>query len=207
MDFDEDELDWQPEVHFVVDDIASIFAKSPRADVELKDYTNVNIRKAISIGRFVQEPLAEVAYMWGGATDTSASIRGDEVLFLSLHPLFHKVNKSFLLGFLERELIITVNDAGVNLNAAIQNQHRHAQLSFVCGLGKIKAHDMVNKIKKMGGGMISRKVDLREKAIIGRLVFANAAGFLRIRDFPSVHLNPVDDTRIHPETYLPVEKD
>ena len=207
MDADEDELYWQPEVHFVIDNIASIFARSPRADVEFKDYTNVNIRKAISIGRFVQEPLAEVAYLWGGATDTTSGVRGEEVLYLDLHPLSQKVNKSFLVAFLERELIIAVNEAGVNLNAAIQNPHRHAQLSFVCGLGKIKAHDMVGKIKKLGGGMVSRKVDLREKAILTRLVFANAAGFLRIRDFPSAHLNPVDDTRIHPETYLSRDQD
>ena len=42
---------------------------------------------------------------------------------------------------------------------------------------------MVGKIKKLGGGMVSRKVDLGEKTILTRLVFANAAGFLRIRDF------------------------
>ena len=166
----------------------------------------MNIRKAISIGRFVQERLRKL-HTCGVARRTGFGRSGEEVLYLDLHPLSQKVNKSFLVAFLERELIIAVNEAGVNLNAAIQNPHRHAQLSFVCGLGKIKAHDMVGKIKKLGGGMVSRKVDLREKAILTRLVFANAAGFLRIRDFPSAHLNPVDDTRIHPETYLSRDQD
>lgn len=63
-----------------------------------------------------------------------------------------------LLQALERELINSVCDCGVNLNAAVLNVHRQAMLSFVCGLGMVKAHDLVNKIKKMKHSQVTRYI-------------------------------------------------
>jgi transcriptional accessory protein Tex/SPT6 len=104
-----------------------------------------------------------------------------------------------MLQAMERELINSVNNCGVNLNAAVLNPHRQAMLAFVSGLGYVKAHDLLGKVKKMRHSQVSKRAAL--KPLLGAKVFANAAGFLRIRDFPLAHLNPIDDTRIHPETY------
>ena len=69
----------------------------------------MNIRKRFQSAALF-EPLAEVACLWGGATDTTSGVQGEEVLLTC--PLSQKVNKSFLVAFLERELIIAVNEAG-----------------------------------------------------------------------------------------------
>ena len=66
----------------VVDDIGTIFAQSKRSQAEFPDYAQA-LRKAISLARYVQEPLAELTYMWAqGVGDTG--LRGEEMLYLNL---------------------------------------------------------------------------------------------------------------------------
>ena len=137
----------------------------------------------------------------------SALGRGEEALFLPLHPLHQHVGKARLLAALERELLVAVNESGVSLNASALHVHRRSMLSFVAGLGPVKAHDLVSKVKKLKHSQVSARVELKDKQLLGAKVFQNAAGFLRIRDYPLVNLNPVDDTRIHPECYLTADRD
>ena len=122
-------------------------------------------------------------------------------------PLSSLLFQAQLLASLEREMLIACNSSGVHLNAAALLAHRAPQLAFVSGLGPVKAHDLVAKVKKLRNGQCTSRIELRDRGLLGHKVFANAAGFLRVRDYPSVYLNPIDDTRIHPETYLSNDRD
>mmetsp|Transcript_11633 Transcript_11633/g.14960 ORF Transcript_11633/g.14960 Transcript_11633/m.14960 type:complete len:1328 (-) Transcript_11633:11-3994(-) len=197
-DFDEDE-EPEAEVFLVPDELARIFASSPRSLDEFPDYqSSKNLLIAIALGRYIQEPLAEVSYLWSHGKSNKSGRRGEEALYLGLHPQADLIAKASLLRGLERELCISICESGVNLNAAVLNMHRQPMLSFVSGLGHIKAHDLINKIKKLRHSQVPKRSALKQ--LLGSKVFSNAAGFLRIRDYPNVHLNPIDDTRIHPET-------
>ena len=71
----------RPEVIHLVDDIGHIFAQSKRSEAEFPEYA-MSLRKAISLARYVQEPLAELTYMW--AQGVGAAMRGEEMLYLNL---------------------------------------------------------------------------------------------------------------------------
>ena len=84
----------------MADEVASVFAASQRSAAEFPDYRSPNLRKAISLGRFAQEPLAEMAYLWHQAPGSVAQgqRRGEEALYLRLHPLLDLVHKAHVLG-------------------------------------------------------------------------------------------------------------
>lgn len=124
-------------------------------------------------------------------------------------------NSKPLLKALERCLVDAVCDVGVDINMAVSYDHYATMLAFVGGLGLRKA-DALRKSIRNNVGFLENRQDLLRLKIIGTTVYKNCAGFLRIRhenfeEFTvydedpsrgiSRHLNPLDDTRIHPECY------
>jgi transcription elongation factor SPT6 len=124
------------EVVLALEDVAQIFARSPRGEKEFPDY-HPNLRTAACLARCIQDPLVEYAGMW--TTMDSQGSFGYEMLHLRLHPLQSEVTKQMLLKVFEQRLMIAVNLVGVDVNAAVEFEHRRGLLQFVGGLGPRKA--------------------------------------------------------------------
>jgi transcription elongation factor SPT6 len=108
-----------------------------------------------------------------------------------------------LLRALERCLVNTVCDVGVDINMAVSHNHLAGPLAFVAGLGLRKADALRSNIKSALGFVSSRR-ELFERKLLGRVVYTNAIGYLRVCDngISDIQMDPLDDTRIHPECYV-----
>jgi hypothetical protein len=107
-----------------------------------------------------------------------------------------------LLTALQRTLMDAVCDVGVDLNMAMAYDHLTPTLAFVCGLGLRKADSLRQEIRRKLSSVTSRK-ELLERKLVGKVVYLNSIGFLRVRDENNdeIQFEPFDDTRIHPECY------
>jgi transcription elongation factor SPT6 len=107
---------------------------------------------------------------------------------------------------LERAFINAISHIGVDINRAVQYPEYSNTLQFVSGLGKRKAANIISKISRSGGVLLSRS-DLIHKNIVGANIFMNCASFLRIKEKyfnqrrSDMFFDVLDDTRIHPEDY------
>ena len=131
---------------FTSDACAHIFRHSERGKSEFPDFPP-NLRAAISLARFVQDPLLELCSMWSLEAHDPAA----EVLKLNLHPRWEEIPKHLLVTALERELVSTVNKTGVDINYIARQEQRTRQsvLQFVSGLGPRKAKWVLANLSKM----------------------------------------------------------
>jgi len=200
----EEELDdviFEPDVLIVKDDVARIFKLSRRSKKMFPDL-QPDVAAAVCLGRYVQEPLAELCSMWGSAD--AVGTFGVETLFLDIHPLKSELKglRNSLLRSLEQVLVDSVSDAGVDLNLAISHDHLAPMLGFVCGLGLRKADALRQNIRRQMSAIHFRK-ELLERKLLGGIVYTNAAGFLKVYDMTGRNnCDPLDNTRIHPECYI-----
>jgi len=159
---------------------ASVYSAS---DVAIKEFPelDVTIRGAISIGRRLQDPLAELVKI-----DPKA---------IGVGQYQHDVNQTQLKNSLDLTVESAVNFVGVELNTASAEL-----LSYVSGIGNAIAQNII-KFRKENGEFKNRK-QLLKVAKLGNKAYEQCAGFLRIRNCE----NPLDNSAIHPESYHIVEK-
>lgn len=123
-------------------------------------------------------------------------------------------SKTTLLRGLETCLVDAVSDMGVDINRCITHDHYSNVLSFVSGLGLRKAHHLMYRIKKQVGN-ITNRTQFLELHLLGKVVYANCIGCIRVcnsaigngayddhDDDDDMVINPLDNTRIHPECYV-----
>jgi protein Tex len=168
------------EVFVVREDGASIYSASSIARKEFPDY-DVTVRGAVSIGRRLMDPLAELVKI--------------DPKSIGVGQYQHEVNQSALKDALDDVVISAVNSVGVELNTASPYL-----LSYVSGLGMGLAENIV-QFREENGAFTSR-AELKKVKRLGDKAFEQAAGFLRIRNAS----NPLDNSSIHPESYPAVEK-
>lgn len=168
------------EVYSVREDGASIYSASPIARKEFPDY-DVTVRGAISIGRRLMDPLAELVKI--------------DPKSVGVGQYQHEVDQKLLKQSLEDVVVNSVNSVGVDLNTASPHL-----LSYVSGLGETLAENIV-AYRTENGGFKSR-AELKKVKRLGDKAFEQCAGFLRIRDGE----NPLDSSAVHPESYHLVEK-
>jgi protein Tex len=159
---------------------ASVYSASDVAREEFPDY-DVTVRGAVSIGRRLQDPLAELVKI--------------EPKSIGVGQYQHDVNQKQLEAKLSDVVESCVNEVGVELNTASA-----PLLSYVAGVGKKAAHAMVQH-RDQHGAFASRQELLKVKGI-GPKVFEQCAGFLRIRGAT----NPLDASAVHPERYKVVQQ-
>ena len=164
----------------VSEDGASIYSASETAREEFPDY-DVTVRGAVSIGRRVMDPLAELVKI--------------DPKSLGVGQYQHDVDQTLLKEKLDNTVESCVNSVGVNLNTA----SRHL-LSYVSGIGPVLAENIV-QYRTENGPYRSRRELLKVKRL-GDKAFEQCAGFLRI---PGAD-NPLDNSAVHPEAYHIVEK-
>lgn len=167
-------------VFSVSEDGASIYSASPVAREEFPEY-DVTVRGAISIGRRLMDPLAELVKI--------------DPKSLGIGQYQHDVDQVLLKEKLDDVVMSCVNSVGVNLNTA----SRHL-LGYVSGIGPALAQNIV-EYRSANGPFTSRAQLLKVKRL-GDKVYEQAAGFLRI---PGAE-NPLDNSAVHPERYGLVEK-
>lgn len=172
--------DREVQVFVVSEDGASIYSASSIAREEFPDY-DVTVRGAISIGRRLMDPLAELVKI--------------EPKSIGVGQYQHDVDPSKLKKSLDQTVENCVNSVGVNLNTA----SRHL-LTYVSGLGPQLAKNIV-EFRTQNGSFTSRK-DLLNVPRMGAKAFEQCAGFLRI---PGA-ANPLDNSAVHPESYGIVEQ-
>ncbi|XP_031559934.1 transcription elongation factor SPT6-like [Actinia tenebrosa] len=182
-------------VELVDTEVARIYQASPRSDNEVREYPPV-LRNAISIGRRMQDPLAEFA---------SLCVEEDEMLCIKYHPFQDQVDKEHLIKALHEELVTLVNDVGVDPNRILNHQHTVALLQFVCGLGPRKASTLIKGLRQQGSKLENRS-QLVTVCNLGPKIFLNCAGFIKIdttaiSDTSTDYVEVLDGSRVHPETY------
>lgn len=159
---------------------ASVYSASQTAREEFGDY-DITVRGAVSIGRRLQDPLAELVKI--------------EPKSIGVGQYQHDVNQSLLQESLHKTVESCVNQVGVELNTA-----SYQLLSYISGIGSVLAKNIV-EYRNENGAYKSRK-DLLKVKRFGEKAFEQSAGFLRIRNSK----NPLDNTAVHPERYSLVEQ-
>lgn len=167
-------------VFLVSEDGASVYSASKTAREEFPDY-DVTVRGAVSIGRRLADPLAELVKI--------------DPKSIGVGQYQHDVDQTALKRALDQTVENCVNTVGVNLNTA----SRHL-LTYISGLGPALAQNIVD-YRAANGAFRSRR-ELLKVPRLGAKAFEQCAGFLRIPD----GTNPLDNTAVHPERYALVEQ-
>lgn len=166
---------------FVVSEAgASIYSASKTARDEFPDY-DVTVRGAVSIGRRLMDPLAELVKL--------------DPKSIGVGQYQHDVDQQKLQKSLDDVVMSCVNAVGVEVNTASKHL-----LTYVSGLGPQLAQNIID-YRSENGPFRSRKELLKVKRM-GDKAFEQSAGFLRIRNAE----NPLDSSAVHPESYFVVEK-
>ncbi|WP_156307085.1 Tex family protein [Sphingobacterium endophyticum] len=159
---------------------ASIYSASEVAREEFPDY-DVTVRGAVSIGRRLMDPLAELVKI--------------DPKSIGVGQYQHDVDQNKLQSALDDTVMSCVNSVGVELNTASKQI-----LAYISGLGPALAQQIVNYRKE--NGPFSSRRELKKVPRLGEKAFEQAAGFLRIRNAE----HPLDASAVHPERYALVEK-
>ena len=173
-------FDREIQVFVVSEDGASIYSASKTARDEFPDY-DVTVRGAVSIGRRLMDPLAELVKI--------------DAKSIGVGQYQHDVDQSKLKEALDQTVESCVNLVGVNVNTASSHL-----LTYVSGLGPVLAKNIVD-YRTANGPFRSRR-ELLKVPRMGAKAFEQCAGFLRI---PHAE-NPLDNSAVHPESYPIVER-
>lgn len=159
---------------------ASIYSASKIARDEFPNY-DVTVRGAVSIGRRLADPLAELVKI--------------DAKSIGVGQYQHDVDQTKLNKSLDRVVSNCVNSVGVNINTASASL-----LSYVSGIGPKLAESIINYKKEQGS--FSSRSEIKKVPRLGAKAFEQGAGFLRIKNAK----NPLDDSSVHPESYAIVSK-
>lgn len=168
------------QVFTVSEDGASVYSASKTAREEFPD-KDVTVRGAVSIGRRLMDPLAELVKI--------------DPKSIGVGQYQHDVDQAKLKKSLDLTVESCVNSVGVNLNTASKHL-----LTYVSGLGPTLAQNIIDY--RTANGAFSSRSQLLKVPRLGPSAFEQSAGFLRIPDAK----NPLDNTAVHPESYKIVEK-
>ncbi|KAM1234373.1 hypothetical protein ACFX13_004034 [Malus domestica] len=173
------------------------------------------VKKAVALGRYLQNPLAMVATLCGP---------GREILSWKICALEHFLTPDEKYEVVEQVMVDVTNQVGIDLNLAISHEWLFAPLQFISGLGPRKAASLQKMLVGFGEAVYTRKDmskdtsnpptlkdKLKRKYGLDNRVFINACGFLRVRLSGSAgssytDIDLLDDTRINPESYQLAEQ-
>ncbi len=167
-------------IYVVSEDGASVYSASKTAREEFPD-EDVTVRGAVSIGRRLMDPLAELVKI--------------DPKSIGVGQYQHDVDQTKLKHSLDQTVVSCVNMVGVNLNTASQHL-----LTYVSGLGPTLAKNIVDYRRE--NGAFTSRAQLKRVPRLGPAAFQQCAGFLRI---PQAK-NPLDNSAVHPESYGVVEQ-
>lgn len=168
------------DTYVVSEDGASVYSASEVAREEFPDQ-DVTVRGAVSIGRRLMDPLAELVKI--------------DPKSIGVGQYQHDVDQGKLKSSLDQTVLLCVNSVGVNVNTASKNL-----LTYVSGLGPVLAQNIVDY--RRDNGPFASRAQLKKVPRLGPAAFQQCAGFLRV---PHAK-NPLDASAVHPESYHVVEQ-
>ncbi|MBQ4508420.1 MAG: RNA-binding transcriptional accessory protein [Paludibacteraceae bacterium] len=174
------EADKRPQVFVVSENGASVYSASQTAREEFPD-EDVTVRGAVSIGRRLMDPLAELVKI--------------DPKSIGVGQYQHDVDQKRLRESLEQTVESVVNQVGVDVNTASRYL-----LTYISGVGPSLAQNIVDY--RSANGPFSSREQLKKVPKLGAKTFEQAAGFLRV----SGSGNPLDNSAVHPERYALVER-
>ncbi|GFY84642.1 global transcription factor group B1 [Actinidia rufa] len=175
--------------------LAHLYENSRISLDQLSGHSGI-VRRAVALGRYLQNSHAMIATLCGP---------GREILSWKLCPLESFLSADEKYGIVEQVMVDVTNQVGLDVNLAIAHEWLFSPLQFISGLGPRKAASLQRSLVR-AGAIYTRK-DLLTAHGLGKRVFVNAVGFLRIRRTglaasSSQFIDLLDDTRIHPESYV-----
>lgn len=173
-------FDREVQVFVVSEAGASVYSASKIAREEFPNY-DVTVRGAVSIGRRLSDPLAELVKI--------------EPKSIGVGQYQHDVDQTKLKDELDNVVIRSVNKVGVNLNTASK-----WLLAYVSGIGEKLADNIVNY--RTENGAFTNRTQLKKVPRLGEKAYQQAAAFVKIHNAD----NPLDNSAVHPEAYLIVQK-
>ncbi|XP_018470699.1 transcription elongation factor SPT6 homolog isoform X1 [Raphanus sativus] len=178
---------------YVDESLPRLYENSRISGEQLPQQSGI-VKRAVGLGRYLQNPLAMAATLCGP---------GREILSWKLHPLesFLQVDEKY--GMVEQIMVDITNQVGIDINLAAGHEWFFSPLQFISGLGPRKAASLQRSLVRAGSIFVRKDLIMHG---LGKKVFVNAAGFLRIRRSglaanSSQFIDLLDDTRIHPESY------
>uniref|UniRef100_A0A5K3FBK3 Transcription elongation factor spt6 n=2 Tax=Mesocestoides corti TaxID=53468 RepID=A0A5K3FBK3_MESCO len=189
----------RPNIELMDMELAVVYSQSEAATATLPSTYSALLKQAISLGRRLQDPLAEFAQLFN-PPDT-------DILGVRWNPAQDSVPQEMLMRALEIEFINRTNEVGVDVNRCILHPHTANLLQFVAGLGPRKAFYMIKLLKQKKVFLTNREL-LAKVLRLGPHVAINCAGFIKIdttavRDLPNSgdNIEILDSMRVHPESY------
>jgi len=173
-------FDTPPQVFVVSEAGASVYSASKVARDEFPNY-DVTVRGAVSIGRRLSDPLAELVKI--------------DAKSIGVGQYQHDVDQTLLKNELDTTVMKCVNAVGINLNTASKSL-----LSYVSGIGEKMAENIVNY--RADNGAFEDRKQLKKVPRLGEKAYQQAAAFIRIANGK----NPLDNSAVHPEAYPIIEK-
>jgi protein Tex len=173
-------FDRELRVYMVNEDGASVYSASSIARQEFPQY-DVTVRGAVSIGRRLMDPLAELVKI--------------DPKSIGVGQYQHDVDQKKLKNSVDSVVELSVNSVGVNLNTASKHL-----LTYISGLGPQLAENII--IYRKENGPFSSREELKKVPRMGPKAYEQSAGFLRIPDSE----NPLDNSAVHPESYKIVQQ-
>ncbi|KAJ4884138.1 global transcription factor group B1 [Raphanus sativus] len=178
---------------YVDESLPRLYENSRISGEQLPQQSGI-VKRAVALGRYLQNPLVMAATLCGP---------GREILSWKLHPLegFLQVDEKY--GMVEQVMVDITNQVGIDVNMAASHEWLFSPLQFISGLGPRKAASLQRSLVRAGSIFVRKDLIMHG---LGKKVFVNAAGFLRIRRSglaasSSQFIDLLDDTRIHPESY------
>lgn len=172
--------DRKVQIFVVSENGASVYSASKIAREEFPNY-DITVRGAVSIGRRLMDPLAELVKI--------------DPKSIGVGQYQHDVDQNKLHTELDKVVVNCVNKVGVNLNTASKHL-----LTYISGLGPVLANNIVEY--RQANGAFKKREDLLKVKRLGNKAYEQAVGFLRISD----SINPLENTGVHPESYSIVER-
>lgn len=203
--------------------VSRVYRESEMAEEELQSYPR-GLRQTVSLGRFCLDPVSELCRLWH--IDKINSI--NHILTLSLHSDLKYVPPEKVLYGLRQVLTQLVSDSGVNMNHLFKCPHLRPTLNFICGLGPVRAEDILEKMTLTGSYIASRRrfldpepMDIEgeespeerfarlNKGFLREQVYKNAIMFLRVESSQEMMYHGeeetmvylLDGTLVHPDDY------
>ena len=165
--------------------VAEIASRS-ESSKKFIDHRDETVREAVSLGRYVQDPLSETLNLW------SHRPKENLVLKMALHSMQNLIPAKELHNQLESVVLQIVGEAGVNINRCFKMPHRASPLQFVSGLGPRKAEKFIQNIKNtIKDGYIPNREDLHGCGLLSNNTYIFCIGFLRFyhEDLKRTHVS------------------
>jgi len=160
---------------------------------------SLNLRLAVSLGRYAQNPISEIINIY----ENTKFATGEKIdVIMSFHPLQSLIESKKVIKIIEQVICDCINEIGLDFTKIVEHKYLKSSLKYICGLGKHTA----NFIFSDASFKPKQRIDFRK--ILPEFIYTNFCPFIKFfsPDFSDPQYEILDSTRIHPKNYSDVKK-